>query len=144
MSFNTHIPNTNLCNNSPTFKRNIPTFICVNGKFEFDMSATDNENDSLVYELTVPYSGFPPNTPVTLPLPPVRWAQGYGLNNFMNGDPALSIDRHTGQLTVRPRQLGQYVFSVSVFEYRNGQLLTEIKRDLQVNVTACPINFPRS
>ncbi|MEO1449895.1 MAG: gliding motility-associated C-terminal domain-containing protein, partial [Bacteroidota bacterium] len=146
MVLSAYIPSTDLCNSSPSFRNALPTFICANDNFEFDHSAIDDDGDSLVYSLTVPFTAgsqtdpFPP--PSAPPYAPVQWAQGYGVSNFMDGNPALTVNPSTGLMRVRPRQPGQYVFSLSVFEYRNGVLLSEVKRDIQVNVIECPINVP--
>ncbi|MEL6671933.1 MAG: gliding motility-associated C-terminal domain-containing protein [Bacteroidota bacterium] len=146
MALTAKIPNTALCNNSPVFTQNLPTYICINDRFTFDHSAVDPDGDSLVYEITTPFTegsqampqpiaGPPPHTPVP-------WAGGYSLNNIMDGSPSLNINQATGELSVRPTVFGQFVFSVSVYEYRNGVLISELKRDIQVNVINCPINYP--
>ncbi|MDX1907914.1 MAG: hypothetical protein SF053_12845, partial [Bacteroidia bacterium] len=144
--FTASIPNTTLCNNSPAFKNALPTYICVNDLFTFDHSATDADGDSLVYRITTPFTAGSPLDPFPLPMPPpypqVTWLGGYGTTNYMDGNPDITLDPISGNMEVRPTQLGQYVFSVSVYEYRNGTLLSEIKRDLQINVIECPINYP--
>lgn len=146
IAYTTQIPSTDLCNSSPSFNNALPTFICQNDLFNFDHSATDLDGDSLVYELTVPFTAgsqsVPQPTASPPPYPTVNWGGGFGLNNIMNGDPKLNVNPTTGQLIVGPTQTGQYVFSLSVFEYRNGMLLSEVKRDIQINVIECPINFP--
>ena len=40
-------------------------------------------------------------------------------------------------MTLTPTQIGVSVFAVSVCEYRNGVLLSENKRDFQINVVNC-------
>ncbi|MEZ4777376.1 MAG: gliding motility-associated C-terminal domain-containing protein [Bacteroidia bacterium] len=140
------IPNTDVCNNSPEFVQTLPTYICVNQLFEFDHSAIDPDGDSLVYALTVPFTAGDRANPFPIPSAPpyqaVNWRPPYGINNVMNGSPNLSVNSRTGLMRVRPRQTGQYVFSLSVYEYRNGVLLSEVKRDIQINVIDCPINLP--
>ena len=146
MVFTAFIPAGTWCNRSPVFRNNLPTYICLNAPFVFDHGASDADGDSLVYTIVRPYTAGSQSVPFPLPLPPphaeVDWENGYGLANVMNGEPGLAIHPRTGQLTVRPRQLGQYVFAIAVREYRQGQLLGEIRRDIQINVTDCPINLP--
>ncbi|MFN0200948.1 MAG: gliding motility-associated C-terminal domain-containing protein [Bacteroidia bacterium] len=152
--------NTFTCNSSPSFKNSSPTFICLNDVFEFDQSATDADGDSLYYVLTPPFTAASPDTPVlqigprpNFPFPStptpslnlfdlVNWNTGFSTNNPIGGNPILTIHPNTGQLKVRPQTLGQFVFSVSVYEFRNGTFLSEVKRDIQINVINCPINFP--
>lgn len=141
-----NIPNTALCNSSPYFNEEPPTFICVDDTFRFDHSATDPDGDSLVYALTVPYAGGSQAQPVPFPLPPpyqpVTWNFPYSLANILGGTPPMNINTANGELFAIPDQLGQFVFSVSVYEYRAGVLLSEVKRDFQVNVMVCPRNNP--
>lgn len=149
MALSVFIPSSNitLTNSSPKFKKNSPTFVCLNDLFEFDHSATDIDGDSLVYMLSTPYTAGDninnqtPYPPIS-PFEQITWMPPYGLNNVMSGNPLLNIDPFTGKLSVKPDKLGQFVFSVSVVEYRNGVRLSEVKRDIQLNVTNCPINFP--
>jgi|GEM_PF-6798641 len=146
MVLTAQIPNTALCNSSPTFNELAPVFICVLDPFGFDHSATDPDGDQLVYALTTPFSGGTPQEPAPMSDPPpydmVTWQPPFGLSDVIGGNPTMDINSNTGILTARPDELGQYVVSVSVYEYRNGQLLSEVKRDMQLNVINCPINFP--
>lgn len=146
IAFAANIPNTSLCNSSPRFNNSLPAFICVNDFFEFDHSALDLDGDSLVYKLTTPYTAGDQMDFIPFPTPPpyseINWQVPFNTFSPMVGNPGMALNFQTGELTVRPTQLGQFVFSISVFEYRNGVLLSEVKRDIQVNVIDCPINFP--
>ncbi|MDX1683715.1 MAG: PKD domain-containing protein [Saprospiraceae bacterium] len=147
------------CNNSPTFKQFPPIVICVDEELNFDHGATDTEGDNLVYEFCTPLisggqlgtagSGpcpqpagcncvipspgqcFPPFNQVTYRAPL------YTSTRPLGGDPVVSLDRLTGQITGIPREQGQFVVGVCVSEYRNGQLLSVVRRDFQFNVTYC-------
>ena len=44
-------------NSSPRFKAWPPVYVCGDRPIAFDHSATDQEGDSIVYSLCVPYSG---------------------------------------------------------------------------------------
>ena len=55
----------------------------------------------------------------------------------MLGNPIVGIDRNTGLMTGTPDILGQFVVGTCVKEYRNGELLSEIRRDFQFNVANC-------
>lgn len=129
-------------NSNPKFINWPPTFICKDAPFTFNHSAIDYEGDSLAYSLFVPYSGAdqanpkpsPPNSP---PYANVVYLNPYSLTNVFGGA-ALHIDSVTGILKATPNSLGQFVYGVSVKEYRNGVLLSETLRDFQVNVVSCP------
>ncbi|MFY0674280.1 MAG: hypothetical protein JXQ87_12810, partial [Bacteroidia bacterium] len=129
-------------NSSPRFKGLPPNFLCLNSAFEFKHDATDPDGDSLVYELCLPYEGGStfdpaPRPPASPPYQNVTMNFGFGINNFMNANPSLSIRKKTGLLTCTPRRLGQYVVGVCVKEYRNGVLLSTTLRDFQFNVINC-------
>lgn len=160
ITFLAHVPSKleiGGCNSMPTFDQVPPIFLCANETFSFDHSATDPDGDSLVYALTNPYTGLnfqflgagnpqqggndPSVDQFNNPMgpPPYRnvvFANGYNfLDPFGSGN--FSIDSLTGFINVTPTQTGIFVFSVSVFEYRNGVLLSENRRDFQIHVIPC-------
>lgn len=148
-------------NSNPVFDTLPPPFICLNVPFSWNYSATDKENDSLVYELCVPFVGgvdfndcppgfpqcgtgttqwtcgpqpMPPNNP---PYSTVTWQAPFSLSNLLGGV-AMSVNSATGLLTCTPNTIGQFVYGVCVREYRNGILIGRTRRDFQVNVVPCP------
>ena len=50
----------------------------------------------------------------------------------------MAIDPVSGMMTATPNSLGQFVYGISVKEYRNGMLIGKTIRDYQVNVVPCP------
>ncbi len=132
------------CNNSPAFTFIPPIFICVNKPIDFDHSAIDAEGDSLVYKLCTPYEGATydspyPDIPSAPPYDTVVWIDPpYNLDNILGTDSTvLAIDPATGWMTGVPTNQGQYVVAVCVEEYRNGQLISSMRRDFQYNVGQC-------
>ena len=140
------------CNNSPVFKSFPPVLICTGNPFEYDHGAIDTEADSLVYEFCSPMVGGGNDTqngescfgvtphPMFCPPPydEVRFlSPQYSFDNPMGGNPQISIDRNTGVITGVPNVLGQFLVGVCVKEYRNGELIGEIRREFQFNVTFC-------
>lgn len=132
-------------NSSPAFIQWPDVYICANKPLVFDHSAVDPDGDSLVYELCLPNKGASfeqPNPPLynsqisPPPFPFVTWNAPYNLTNVMGGVP-LAIDRNTGVLTATPNLVGQFLVGICVKEYRNGVLISEIKRDFQYNVRIC-------
>lgn len=146
MALEAYIPNANINNNSPTFNKVAPTYICLGQDFRYDMGATDKDNDTLRYSLTTPLTEGNPDQPQPFATPPphdpVFWQNPYNLSNIMGGSPSMSINPYTGELRARPGSLGQFVFSIIVSEYRNDELISETRRDVQINVINCNINFP--
>ena len=145
------------CNSMPTFDQVPPIFLCANQTFSFDHSATDPDGDSLVYALVDPYTGtntaglgtgnpqMGGNQPTVDPFnnlmgpPPyntVQFAPGYGFTDPF-GSNNFVMDPQTGFLSVTPTQVGIFVYAIAVFEYRNGVLLSENRRDFQIHVIPC-------
>lgn len=138
------------CNSSPIFKNPPPVALCLNIASNIDMSVTESDGDSLSYSLCYPYHGGGnqtttrgPNSPRpdTATPPPytiVPFSAGYTANRPLPGNPAFVLNPQTGILSGSPSQVGQYVFAICVQEWRNGQLLSTLRRDFQFNVTnAC-------
>lgn len=130
-----------LKNSTPTFDQWPDVYICANKPLVFDHKATDKEGDSLVYKLCVPSLGATrvnpkPQPPSFPPYNNVLLAPPYSLNDMMGGVP-LKIDSKTGEITANPNLVGQFLIGVCVEEYRNGVLLSTIRRDFQYNVRVC-------
>lgn len=155
-------PSEASCNSMPVFDNQLPIFICAGEEFLFDHAATDQDGDSLVYALTPAYDGInlngqgagngtfgspPPTVGPTNPmgLGPYRlvpYSFGYSPTDPF-GPNTATIDANTGWLTFEAPNPGVFVVAVSVFEYRNGVLLSENKKDLQIHVINClPQNDP--
>ena len=147
------IPGTDVTNNnsSAVFKELPPNYLCTDAPLKFDHSAVDPDGDSLVYELYQPYKGASRNQPRPdngangqLQRPPFytfAWKSPYHTNDQMGGDPILKIDSRTGELTVTPKNEGQFVIGIKVKEYRNGVLIGETLRDYQMNVKKCTFDL---
>lgn len=133
------------CNSSPRFNAFPPVAICINDLLVFNHAATDPDGDQLVYSLCTPLHGASealpmPSPPAAPPYANVQWLNPYSDQYPMASNPPLSIDPVTGVLSGTPTQLGQYVVGVCVQEFRNGVLLSTIRRDFQFNVVNCSSN----
>ena len=130
------------CNSSPEFRDWPPVYICANKPLRFDHSATDADGDSLVYRLSTPLDGAAPLNPMPQPpynppYTPVNWLGAFSESNMMGGQDSLRIDPQTGLLQGTPTILGVFVVGVAVEEYRNGQLISTMRRDFQYAVGIC-------
>lgn len=135
-------PSISTFNSNPKFINLPPTFICMGVPFTFDHSAIDYEGDSLVYSVCAPFHGGSrfdpvPDPPAGPPYSRVVFRNPYSVANALGGTP-LVIDPFTGLLKATPNSLGQFIYGITVKEYRNGVLLGETTRDFQVNVVSCP------
>ncbi len=135
-------------NSSPVFNNFPPVFICEGEPLRFDHSARDTNNDQLVYKFCNAYGwtqgvGTTTNNPPPFGLVPYRIP--YTLVTPMKGNPLIKIDPVTGSITGTPdaiQTLGgtayqQFVVTICVEEYRDGQIIGRVFRDFQFNVVRC-------
>jgi gliding motility-associated-like protein len=137
-----------LGNNSPTFKNFPPPFICAGETLQFDHSASDADNDQIVYRFCNAYGweeGVRNSALLPPFFPPIPYRFPYSVNAPMKGNPIIKIDANTGVMSGTPDALQslngenyqQFVVTVCAEEYRNGQLIGRIYRDFQFNVVSC-------
>lgn len=136
-------------NSSPKLKNEQFFYLCVNDPFVADYSYTDPDGDSLVYSLINPLKGSTTSSNnnsngISIlnpgPYDEVNWATGYGpvALNYLDGQPDLSINDKTGLLTITPKQSGLYSFAIRVEEYRNGERISIVNREVQYQIIICP------
>ncbi len=140
-----------LCNDAPDFQNLPPVVFCVDNDFSFDLSALESDGDSLAYALCSPWDGGGTNTtPITDPsglapdpdLPPPFPFVPFISPEFSADQPLgtaaqFDLDPVTGLLTGITSRQGQFVIGICVQEYRNGQLISEVRREIQINTTLC-------
>lgn len=141
-----HVPDPAITgdDSSPRFETYPPIAMCVNEPMVFDHAALDPDGDSLVYALCAPFQGGDQLNPIPSPPDPpgyvdVLYAPGYSALDPIDGAPAMSIDPNTGELTVTPTLIGSFVVGVMVREYRAGIMLSEVRRDLRMDVVPCSV-----
>ena len=152
-TFTAHIPGTDEaedCNSSPTFNSYPPLGLCLGNEINVDLSATDTDGDSLVYELTTPFHGANDSDPHTItppPFTPISWTTGYSESYPMDSSPGIAINSTSGMITGTPTSMGMFTIGVKVSEYRNGIRINEIIRDFYFLVVDCHVitsSFPLS
>lgn len=154
MTFYAEIPSpAKYINSTPKLAVNPFTVLCIDNLFTYNISFTDADKDSLVYELITPINGtltsMDPNDgsrgPILNegPYAPVVWGFGYSTAAEISGNPPLSINQKNGQIRIKPNQTGVYVVGMRVTEYRNGVAIGLVHLELQFNVVNCVANsFP--
>ena len=123
-------------------------YACRGELFYYDFGGQDPDGDSLAYDMVTPLNGHAtpanpdPGQAVPAPYSLVTWNTGLDTEHQMPGAPTLQVDAHTGRLTVRPTDLGLFVFGVRCAEYRKGVKIGETRRDFQLLVVNCTTNRP--
>lgn len=160
MTFYMEIPPPKLIkNSSPKWTNNPRTLLCNGNPFSYNLNFIDPDGDLLVYSLVTPLKGNqdqtnpknnqpPPANPLSAPYPEVLWSAGHGNLNQIPGNPPLSIDPSTGQLSITPNVLNSlpavFVSAIRVEEFRFGKKLGEVRLELQYTVSECSTNaFPQ-
>lgn len=151
-----------VCSSSPTFDEFPPIVICEGIELTFDHGATDPDGDQTTYQFCSPLTaggqggtragdgpgsaelcdGVTPDPErCAPPFMPVEFiAPQFTAVRPLAGNPAVVINPADGVINGKPEISGQFVVGVCVQEFRNGELMGEIRRDFQFNVTECPVN----
>ena len=107
----------------------------VGQKFCHNPAAFDADGDSLAFRLSIPQTILTDNGCVGKPIPAYQDPTRFSTASEGGGTPTFSINPITGELCWdAPGELGQYNFAFIVEEWRNGVLIGEITRDMQIIV----------
>lgn len=121
-------PDFNGFNNSPVLLQPPIDIACIGKTFIHNPNAYDVDGDSLSYEFTVPMQDV--NTSVPNFSNPDQFPSG--LENV------LSINSVSGDITWEtPQQAGEYNIAIYIIEWRNGNPLDTMIRDMQILVKSC-------
>ena len=133
---------------SPTFLQE-PSFVSCNGEpYAYNMNAVDPDLDSLYIDFDIPYDHFPaqtvydpPNSPQPVPFEP-----GFS-SSSPTPDASLSplsipaqINNANGELTFLSTMSGNFNVKVLVKSFRQGVLIAEVEREMQLVVLPCSGN----
>ena len=131
------------CNSSPVFNNLPPAVVCVDEVMAIDQSAFDAEGDQLIYEFCSPLLGGSNNNVAPNPdgAPPYNQVQfvlpNYSALNPLGVNSNVSLSLVSGIISGTPTVQGQFVVAICVKEYRDGELLSVVQRDIQFNVSYC-------
>ncbi len=131
-------------NSSAKFAQNDTAIICQNNSFIFDFSATDINNDSLVYSFTPAFAGgnsspngSSPNPSTPPPFSLIPYSGGYTGSQPLGA--GVTINTQTGFVTGIAPGIGTYVITVTVSEYKRGTniKISEVRKSLHIQVADC-------
>lgn len=120
-------------NSSPSFS-NIPiAFVCIGQPFNYNHGVIDINGDSLTYELI---------TPKTTATNTVSFIAPASVNSPIASSTPFALNSVTGDFNFTPSQIQIGVMAIRVKEYRNGQLIGSVIRDMQIYTQICSNNLP--
>lgn len=133
--------------NSPQFLQD-PYFVsCAGDPYAYNMNAVDPDLDSLHISFGTPLDHFPgqtynpPTIPVELQFEPGFSATSPTPGTGMNpGNIPAQIDASSGNLTFLSNNTGNFAVKVIARSYRNGVLIAEVDREIQLVVLNCSGN----
>lgn len=148
--FHAFIPSSDLLNSSPVFLDDPVPLICVNDTLYLQNAAQDPDGDQLIYSFTVPYAGFAdvfnpaplPQPVLSWPITPVTYQGGFSATQPFGPGSYNSIHALNGIAVFKTDRIGNFAVAVQVSEYRNGQLISVTRRDMQLISLVCPQNQP--
>ena len=142
-------PPVTTVNSSPVFTtKSTGEYLCKGKPFKSDFGATDPDGDELRYSLIDPLSGYTSlnfingSGPYYDLIPrtnrrTINWSSGYNKNNQIPGNPPLTINASTGEISASPTEAGFYGFSILCEEYRNNVRIGSTRRDFSIKVLEC-------
>jgi gliding motility-associated-like protein len=121
------------CNNSPQFNNPPVPYLCAGQPFTFNQGAVDPDGDSLSYSLGTCFTDG--NVSIT-------YSPGYSPTSPLGPSWNVVMNPISGDVSFVPNPGNQEVGVMCVYvqEWRNGQLINTIVRDMQINVIPCPNN----
>jgi gliding motility-associated-like protein len=128
-------------NNTPRFT-SIDTIlvVCKNRSFAYSLLASDSDGDSLAYHLSTPrtyqYDAVNEHTTVNyFSFPELTYKSPFSPQQPAGNN--VTLDPLTGLLKGSITDIGTYILTVSVPEYRKGKVIDSITQDLFVRVLDC-------
>ncbi|WP_461138752.1 T9SS type B sorting domain-containing protein [Spirosoma pomorum] len=115
----------------------------VGQRFVHNPAAFDADGDSLAFRLSVPKQGLAEDCPRYRNIPSYLDPTQFSRTSQAGGAPTFSINPRTGELAWdAPGEEGQFNFAFIVEEWRNGVLIGEVTRDMQIIVVDQPNRQP--
>jgi gliding motility-associated-like protein len=125
-------------NNTPELLNEPLDDACIDVVWTHNPGGFDRDGDSLVYSLIPSMQYDPPNVSR-----PINVSNFSSPASFGGSPDSMFIDRRTGLITWQtPKQAGVYNIAILVEEYRNGQKIGQVIRDMAIFVDPCPNRPP--
>lgn len=120
-------------NSSPHSTSVLMSSVCRGQQASLNLSCTDDDGDSVVYRLSPALSGEGVE---------VAYSPGYSFDRPVTGSEIVRLDPVSGELTFTPAANEIALFHIRMTEYRDGVLIGETMRDIQLNILSCSNALP--
>lgn len=141
-ALSTHIPPNSMDNSAPQIAGEWAIGLCAATPYNYDLSATDADGDSIAYALTNPWTGGDPAQPQPFAVPPpfdtIQFLAPFSLTNLIGTNSTMFYNPN-GIMTINPYNIGNYSVGVTLSEYRNHVLIAQHHSELSLLVIACLI-----
>lgn len=141
---------TGCVDSSPKFLQEPYLVSCAGTPYVYNMNAIDPDLDSISVTFGSPLNNFatgtfdPPSNPILVP-----YETGFSANSptpdatFNPGNVAANIDLSSGELKFTSFTTGNFVVKLIVRSFRQGVLIAQVEREMQLVVMNClPNNNP--
>jgi hypothetical protein len=124
-----HLNNLWVDHSSPTLNQVSQLSFCVGNNFSYDLGATQINGDSLTYSIIEPRGGD-----IQCPINDTTSSYGplYSVNYPFSSSTPIILNHQTGILNFTPSNVANYIIAVLVSEYRNGDLIGTVRRDILI------------
>jgi len=119
-----------ICNSSPYFDRETQLQFCVGQRMSIIPLVSENDGDSLSFELIRPRTG-------PLITDTVTYLNGYSYLQPVYCSSGLLFNPQNGSLSGIPAVSDFSIYAIAVNEYRNGVWIGSVEKDMMVEVNNC-------
>lgn len=142
--FNVNATNNACVDNSPQFLQE-PHFVsCAGRPFSMNLNTVDADLDSIAISFDQPLDDLgigdfsPPTNPINVPFQVGFSVNSPTPNSTANpGNITAQVDPSSGEITFVSFTTGSFVIKLKARSYRNGQLISEVEHEMQIEVTNC-------
>ena len=142
--FNVNATNNTCVDNSPQFLQE-PHFVsCAGRPFSMNLNTVDPDLDSIAISFDQPLDDLggqnynPPSNPVAVPFQVGFDVNSPTPNTTANpGNVSAQVNSNSGEITFVSFTTGSFVIKLKARSYRNGQLISEVEHEMQIEVTNC-------
>ncbi|MFN3404690.1 MAG: PKD domain-containing protein [Cytophagaceae bacterium] len=121
-------------NSSPVFTNDPVSFVCVNQVENYSNGFMDRNQDLVQFSSVTPKTGKGGN---------INYLSPYSPENPLATSTGFTVNPNSGQITYTPTTLGQItVIAIVATEYRNGQIIGSVMRDMQILTRDCNNQYP--